>query len=248
MKLTKWSNTWYGISFKDLNVKLNFFSRPNSHFYSEFYKNFFKRYNSLEELPSNFKSKKFEIAKKILTLIESNLKVLSIGCGTGLIEMKMTEINKDLEIDAYDFSSVAKNWIDKIDRVNFETDINNEKKYDIIFCSALLYAMSNYEVIKFSQLVKDKLNTNAIFLIIESSLNPEENGYKTKFNWIKLLKIKVMYTILIFLNLRKEKYQFWGWQRDNYEIQKLLKIKGFNLKDKFSCAENSFLIFQVNNY
>jgi len=87
-----WQKNWFDIEFNSF-ATLNPNTLADEIFYDKFYKEFFNKFNSYDELPSGWRQDKKILANFILEQIKfwNKQKVLSIGCGNGFIE---TELSK----------------------------------------------------------------------------------------------------------------------------------------------------------
>ena len=246
MKKMIWSFSWQEIKFTELGVKLNFFRRASSKFYSKFYNELFRRYETYDSLPSVWRQIKSNTANEISKLIESETSVLSVGCGTGYVEKEIVGKLPKLSIDAFDFADTANKWIQDVERVNSIQSLEENKKYNFIYCTQLLYALNDKEIFEFSSMIKERLSNGGIFLTVDTSLNPLENEVK-KSNVDKSIKYKVKNLILplyVFF-LRRKSAQFWGWERDNEELIRIFRMNGFEAVKVFSSVGQSFLMFRL---
>ncbi len=241
-----WEFEWQNIKFCDLSIKLNFFRRASAEFYSAFYEELFSRYKGYDDLPKIWQENKFETAREISKLLNDQMKIMSIGCGLGYIERSLVNLNSEINIDAYDFSLIATKWLEKIQRVEVIHELIEEKKYDFIFCTQLLYALSDKEIKDLAILLKSLLEDGSIFMTVDASANNTENGYSVnKESLVEHIKnILRHYYYLLFV--KRHKAQFWGWQRDNQEIIKIFTDNGFFVQRKYSAVGQSFLIFTNN--
>lgn len=242
-----WDGEWQGIYFSELDIKLNFFKGASSDFYSKFYSELFCRYNSYEDLPSVWCQEKSSTANEITKIISEESLVLSCGCGLGFVEKEIVSQLSKLSIDAFDFSETANKWLRDVDRVNIMQSLKKNKKYNFIYCTQLLYALSNDEIFEFSTMVKERLFRGGKFLTVDTSINPIENGIEV-FSEIKSIKFhlkNIVRPFYLFL-MRRKILQFWGWQRDNNELIRIFERNGFRVVRDFSSVRQSFLIFEVN--
>ncbi|MGG7048309.1 MULTISPECIES: hypothetical protein [unclassified Campylobacter] len=76
---------WFGIRFSDF-YKTDSSKIADTKFYEEFYKKFYDKFSSYDDLPEHYKECKINIAKDIINFSKDYDKVLSIGCGNGIIE------------------------------------------------------------------------------------------------------------------------------------------------------------------
>jgi len=244
MKRLIWDCEWQKIKFTKLNTPLKFFERPSSDFYSRFYSKLFQKYEFYDDLPHEWRIFKTQTAIEISKLIREDMNILSVGCGLGFVEKTIVSINPKISIDSYDFSDTANLWLKKVNGINVLNSLNLKKKYDFIFCTQLFYALSDNEIFEFSNFVKSKLKVNGKFLTVDSSLLDAENG---EVRTIKHLfyRFKNFIRPLYLFIFKRKMTQFWGWQRDNEHIVRILKKSDLVLNKKFSSVSQSFLVFKL---
>ena len=248
MGKTFWQSEWQNIKFSTLNVPLTIFKRPSSLFYDAFYKELFVKYKNFEELPFNWRKNKADTAKVIGDIIGNVSSVLSIGCGLGFLEKNLVETNPTLNIDTFDFSEVAKKWLNDTKDINCLTKLDSASKYEFIYCAQLLYALSNTEIKELADFVLKHLEEDGRFLTVDTSINASENSSKPIGAKRHLLSsIKNYLRPFYYLFFRRGSVQFWGWQRDNNEIIKLFESNGLVLSKSLSSVGQSFLVFKLNN-
>lgn len=244
MKRLMWQYDWQNIKFASLNYPLNFFKRPSSDFYSKFYSELFRKYESYDSLPSEWLSLKNQTAIEINKLLSEDLHILSVGSGIGFVEKTLVSLSPKISIDSYDFSDSASGWLKEVNGVNLLNVLDKNLKYDFIFCTQLLYALSDKEILEFGDFVKSKLKTNGRFLTVDTSLIKTENGVvgnkKSLFSLFKSLLRPIYYLLF-----KGKKPQFWGWQRDNAHLEKIFCKSDLVLSERFTAASQSFLIFEL---
>jgi len=247
MKYPFWETDWQNIKFTSLDVPLKLFRRASADFYSAFYSELFKNYNTYDELPLNWKKEKSDTAQELLSLIDKRKSVLSIGSGLGYVEKEIVSYAQSLTIDAYDFTDTAFKWLGEVDRVNALTSLSKTSRYQFIYCTQLIYALSDSEIIELAELVRNHLDHSGLFVTIDSSSNPTENGgLKSPRSQIKKI-LKIIFSPLYYLLFKNTSAQFWGWQRNNDEIISHFKKKGMIVEKTFSAVGQSFIVFKSDN-
>ncbi len=246
MKNPFWQSEWQNINFNSLGVPLSFFKRPSSDFYAAFYSELFCRYEGFDALPLSWRENKANTARVISEIISDSASVLSVGCGLGFVEKNIIDKNPNLKMDAFDFADTAKRWLLDIERITCLTAINTTKKYKFIYCSQLLYALSDKELSDFAKFVVQHLDDGGQFLTVDTSLNPSENSEETISNkQVFVSRLKEFLRPVYYVIFRRSSSQFWGWQRDNIVIIKSFERNGLLLNKKISAVGQSFLIFQL---
>jgi hypothetical protein len=244
MKKSIWASSWNGIKFDELGIKLNFFKKASSDFYLKFYEEIFRRFNSYDDLPNNYQKIKIETAEEITNLINKNDNILAYGCGLGLIEKELSFSTKYKSFDAFDFSKNSSKWLKKAYKVKYISKIDNNKKYDFIYFAQLFYSMNDNEIALLISSLHKNLSINGRILTIDTSLNYQENG--EIFNEKLLGRFKRIIKPLYLFLLKKNKNQFWGWLRDNKELQNIFEKNGFILMESYASKNQSFQLFKLN--
>ncbi len=203
-------NEWQNISFYDMDIELTN-DLPTSKFYNTFYKLLFKKYSKFEELPKDWLLQKQKSTENIEKFLMKEKSILSYGCGLGYVEHLLNK--KKYKINVFDFSSISTKWlINRNKNINILNEISD--KYDLIYLQQVLYAMSYSDCVKIIKKLKNNLNKNGKIIIINTSLNPLENGINFN-NFIKFIKFLFRPIYNLFKNTNIEKGQFWGWMRNN---------------------------------
>ena len=247
MKIKVYENKWHDIPFDKLKVNLTSSKKASLEFYNNFYERFFLLYNGYNELSKEWLKGKIGVAKIIEKKLSIGSDVLSYGCGIGFIEKYIAEIRDDIKLDCYDYSTNASKWIKNQKRINFITDVKKLKKYDTIFMVELLYSFNNEEILQLLNNLKKLLNKNGQIIISNTSLKPRENGLVEKNIITQIYKFIKDHTRPFYFSLFKnKKIQFWGYQRDKQEYEKLFYLSGYKPKENFNGTEKLFQIFSLN--
>ena len=209
---------WHGIYFKDL-VDISP-ELPSKRFYDTFYSKFFEKYNSFDELDSNWVSYKLKIAEFILDIAENNSHLLSIGSGIGIVEDAIVT-NSDIHITAIEPSKVASKWIKhnkKITHVDgyFPEAIENNISFDLIYANNIDYVFNKDE---YKIFLKSIINYGVKDFLVITSAN-----YNFKVAISLLIK-----SLLGSLNIieKLSEGQFWGYLRTENEHKEALIDVGF---------------------
>ena len=124
----------------------------------------------------------------------------------------------EAQIDAYDFAAHSTQWLTENNTVFILNDLNSSDCYDFIYCIQLCYALNDLEVFELAKDIRKKLKKNGLFLTVDSSLNPKENGKAIiSENFLKYY-LRLLYRMIF----QSKQYQFWGWMRDNSHLDKIL--------------------------
>ena len=236
---------WHGIYFDELGVEISPHTLPTSDFYSNFYEELFNRYKNFESLPQSWLTVKYKTALCIVKELSNHQRILSYGCGIGYIETILAGINPNLAIDAFDFSENASKWISKnLLKINYTNNLSADKKYDLIYACQLLYALSYKDCVELIRLLSGHLKPNGKILLINTSINSDENGEISMYGGLKNKIRKILRPIYKkihpILNIHKE--QFWVWQRDNKKYCEMSIEANMSVSKCYHAANQSFIL------
>jgi 2-polyprenyl-3-methyl-5-hydroxy-6-metoxy-1,4-benzoquinol methylase len=223
-------NEWHKISFKTF-AKLSADRLPSVSFYSEFYKKFFEKYKNLDELDIEWLKLKQKTADFISNHEKASIKtkILSIGCGVGVIEKSLIDAGyENLEIT--EVSEHPLFWIshylkkDKMHVGVFPECVDENKKYELIYMSDVEYFFNEKQLVEFLKCVKDRLLPNGICLLLTVAIEREYSFVKNIAKYFK----GVLLLFLVVIKLKKQhEQQFWGYVRTGSDLKKTMELAGF---------------------
>ena len=233
---------WQGIQFSDVTT-ISSTKLADSDFYNAFYTRLFEKYSNYEELDPSWRAIKSEIADWIMAQVKPGFRVFSVACGLGYIEATMfRKFGNEIELHVSEFASLALRWLTTIIpseqiHLNGRDEELSKQKFDLIYFSAVDYALPTEDMIQLLKEYKSILSPTGRFLMISASY-VEEN-----LNFVDLVKEScknVLKKVLGFLGLYKVAAgQFWGWKRNNSEYCSLMKEAGFqNIENGFIQTQN----------
>jgi SAM-dependent methyltransferase len=195
---------WFGIQFSDF-TKMNSSIQADEEFYNMFYLEFFKKFNSYEELPVDWKKNKKELADFIFEQIKNKSNVLSIGCGNGFIENEISKMKWEGDLTAIEPSLNTSSWLKDNKNITllngyFPDILRDYKNFDFAYMSYIDYILNDKA---YSKLLKDIKNypIDNFLLVGASVYNPSiKNTIKT-----------IIKNILAKFGLFNQ--QLWGYQR-----------------------------------
>jgi SAM-dependent methyltransferase len=212
---------WFDIEFDQLDVSISEKNIAGVDFYTAFYREFYKRFGGYDDLPSHWIKLKDEIIDHLSGLLQDGQQILSIGCGTGYVEYKLSQL-RSLNIVAID-PGVGSVWIDK-DKINFFKGLFPEiieNKYqcddfDLIFASGIDYVFNDEQYLRF---LKSIVDFGAEEFFLTEIFIPNNDKLDSIKSTIK--------NVLSFFGMYS-KGQFWGYLRNIKEHKALLTKAGFN--------------------
>lgn len=213
-----WQTHWFNIEFSSFTT-LNPYKLADEEFYTKFYQMFFKKFNSYEDLPHEWKQDKRMLANFIFEQAKYKQKILSIGCGNGFIEAELSKKMECGKLVAIEPSQNASKWLQdnhNIKLVNgyFPNCLARNEGFDFAYMSYIDYIFDDY---LYLNILKDIKNypINDFLLIGASVYTPN-----LKQSIIYYLK-KIMSTIGVYHQ------QLWGYQRTIEEHLVLFKKTGY---------------------
>ncbi len=199
-------------------------------FYKKFYHKFFNRYKSIDELDSNWVKLKKDISILIMNHTDPKSKILSIGCGLGIIEKEMQNNNYS-NIFLTEVSDLSLKWVSdhfkgKIFIGEFPNCIPENMIFDTILLVGVDYFFNDNELHNFLLNVKKLLNEKGKCIFISWSFYGEN-----LLSFVKnFIRNQINYSIkLIHRPIKFRKKQFWGYLRTPKEYKKAFSYAGIEI-------------------
>jgi len=242
---------WLGIQFSKF-IKVSSTDLANSTFYQSFYKVFFDQYKNLDQLSLSWRQEKRETGDFILKHCDLKSRVLSIGCGLGMIEYHLKEKIPQADFFINEVTGTAWRWIEQ----KFDNDhrllgfipecLPSELKFDLVYMVAVDYAIDDNSLVQLMSAIKPVLNSGGKFLMISVSLDVIPVTIADKV----ILGMKVVKRTLIKMfskSKTKNTEQFWGWMRTREEYNLSMKEAGFqNIEDGFFKTSSNNSIYWIS--
>ena len=230
-----YQNQWHGIDFKSFS-KCDSKNIASKNFYDNFYKIFFKKFKSFNDLDKSWISYKNKIASIILKEIGAKTNILSIGCGIGIVERYLHENLSNIKLTAIEPSSNVSRWIQHLDRINikdgyFPEILNNKSKFDIAYANGIDYVFNKQEYEKFLKSVVD-YGIKELIIVSVSYYLPS----------FKIFIREFIKNFLVKINLYFKEMQFWGYMRSYNEHLASMKKVGFNSISLIYKSDNTIII------
>jgi hypothetical protein len=222
---------WQSIKFSDF-YKLSETELPGPEFYNAFYRVLFNRYSGYDDLDPSWRQSKKELADWIAAQVKPGARVLSVGCGLGYMEACLhRDYGSRLELHVSDYASDAMRWLRTVlteDRVHPAGETYRHLPYDLIYFSAVDYAVRTNEMVDLLVKQKNLLVQSGTCLMISASYLEESNAARFK-NVLKDLAKRLLKIIGLY-----DRGQFWGWYRTRSEYQELMRAAAYSrIEDGF---------------
>jgi len=218
-----WQTEWQGIQFSAF-VNLSSKTLADADFYNAFYQELFLRYSGYSELDKKWRKSKDVVAEWIAGQLPTGSRVLSVGCGLGYMEQKLWKEHGDrIELHVTDYATDALRWLREVipdERIHDAAGRGlDDFKFDMIYLSAVDYALSANELSKLLVTLKARLENNGSLVIVSASYL----GHSIP------IARTVKDVVKAFLDLSgfRSRGQFWGWMRNRKEYHNLIFGAGF---------------------
>lgn len=222
-----YSTEWQGIQFSSF-WKLDSKKIAGPDFYAAFYENLFRRYEGFHSLdPTWVKSKTFHAEFIKDKISDKGTRILSIGCGLGIIEKILIE-SGFVNVEVTDTSDVPLRWIrgivgsQNIHIGFFPECVDTGKRFDYIYFVLVTYCLNNEELSGILKGCVRHLERGTGRCLILGSC------YEWNFNGVKY---EIKETLKRFLSFLKTgdfpRRQFWDYRRTREEYRRAVLDAGF---------------------
>ncbi len=229
-----YQETWQGIPFTRF-AQTHFFHLADARFYSVFYEELFRRYQSWDDLPETWRKNKTSDALWIAGRLremrkdgQEPLRVLSIGSGVGYMErMLLKEMRDEIELYVNEPSTVCMKWLRRLipgERIFIGQPpdcLSPDVFYDMIYLSAVDYGIPQAQLARTLDHLRYQLKPDGEIVCLSASLLEEESLVASFVNFCK----NCLRGALHYLGIRKQ--QFWGWRRTQNEYRDLFLQSGY---------------------
>jgi SAM-dependent methyltransferase len=225
-------NEWHGIYFKNLTT-VSASRLADTELYKIFYRHLLAKYQDWSKLDPEWVKLKLQTAEFLKSKFsdQKNIKILSIGCGLGMVEKALLDYGYN-NIDITEVSEEPLKWIKKyitgrnIFIGNFSDFVPSSRDYDIIYLAGIEYCLNQEELIFLLKKAGSILSKDGRCILISWSFEP--------FSITGIVSALVKNNIRFLLELLriKERGQFWGYSRNRSEFFEAMRSAGFDsIKD-----------------
>ena len=223
-----YQEAWHGISF-DSFYETSSTSLADSQFYEAFYKAFFEKYSTMDDLDPKWVSLKIRTITHLETRIfaSKQSRILSVGCGLGVMEMALVERGYS-NVEVTETSNDALRWIrqrlapDRIHLGTLAQCVPSMQHYDTILLSSVDYFLDAEQIRELLQRVYRRLCPGGNCTMISWSL---ESG-----NRVQQIVRDVRDAALAVLDRARirRRGQMWGYLRTKKEYRAAFEDAGFS--------------------
>ena len=227
-----YQTSWHGIPFESF-AKLSSLHLPDSSFYSSFYENFHRKYRDFDDLDQSWVSLKRQTAGLLINnpKIKKGDRILSIGCGLGVIEMALLH-EGFLNVEITEVSGAPLRWVLPLmpsGRVHigfFPDCIPHNDKYDFVLLASVEYFLDSVEFLSLLRSVHARLLPGGICMLISWSFDTMRLSQRL------VVGIKDLVRLVLDKAGVRSRGQFWGYIRRPEEFHRAMGAAGFtHLRD-----------------
>lgn len=214
---------WHNIRFSTF-AETSAIRLADAGFYNKYYCALFDRYSGYDALDAHWRKTKEEAAEWIASNVPDGGRVLSVGCGLGYMEQYLwRNFGRCLELHVQDYASEAHRWLRKVmpaDHIHSPEDSGELGRYDLIYLSAVDYAMPDAELVGLLGNLRPYLREGGTIALVSAS-------YLDDSWWRGLVHSSkdVIKSLLAMLGCY-ERGQFWGWMRSRSEYRAVMAAAG----------------------
>jgi len=227
-----YQTSWHGIPFESF-ARLSTSHLADSPFYTSFYENFHRKYRGFDDLDQSWVSLKRQAAGLIINnpKIKKNDRILSIGCGLGLIEMVLLQ-EGFLKLEITEVSEAPLRWIvplipaENVHIGFFPDCIPHNDKYDFVLLAGVEYFLDNVEFSSLLRSVHERLLPGGMCMLISWSFDTMRLPQRLAAG------IKDLFRLMLDKAGLRPRGQFWGYIRRPEEFHQAIGAAGFtHLRD-----------------
>jgi SAM-dependent methyltransferase len=223
----QYETIWHGIPFESFTT-LSASHLPDSSFYNRFYELLHQKYQGVDDLNQSWVSLKRQVAGLIINnpKIQQGDRILSIGCGLGVIEMVLLQ-EGFLNVEITEVSEAPLRWIQQLlpsknVHVGFFPDcVPHDEKFDLVLLASVEYFLDNVELLSLLRSVHNRLLPGGTCLLVSWSLDIVRLPQRL------ILRVKELIRCLIDKEAGKNCGQFIGYFRRPVEFRRAMRAAGY---------------------
>jgi SAM-dependent methyltransferase len=232
-----YSKEWQGIQFDEF-ASLSSKRLADGQFYGKFYKAFFDRYRSYDDIDQAWRDQEKLVADFLFRLIlngKSRGRIVSVGCGLGYIEHVLIRSGiNPAYFDVFEIVETPLRWLRKElpgnnIHVGFIPEcLPGNRRYSLIYLASVDYIMDQNELIALLGDLRSRLAPGGRCIVVTASYDGVYGLAR-----IKRTAKEVVKHLLDATGLRPLG-QFWGYARNRGEFQFAMNAAGYmDVQDGF---------------
>lgn len=219
---------WHGIPFRSF-AKLSSTRLADGAFYSEFYKRFFEKFRSPDDLDAEWLWVKRQARDFVVDRVggRPGQRILSLGCGLGLIESQLLDAGfSNLEIN--EVSPEPLRWVsdrfpqDRVHTGFFPRCVPPARRYDVILMLGLEGVLEEAQLRSFLSSVHERLNDGGGLILMSWSHQAGRSRSQAVIDGAK----DIVKAVLDRVGLRP-RGQLWSFMRSDRELRQAVRSAGF---------------------
>ena len=223
----QYETIWHGIPFESF-VTLSISHLPDPSFYARFYEILHQKYRGVDDLDQSWVSLKRQVAGLITNnpKIKKSDRILSIGCGLGVIEMALLQ-EGFLNVEITEVSEAPLRWVRTLlpsenVHVGFFPDcIPHNEKFDLVLLASVEYFLNSIELLKLLRSVHNRLLPGGTCLLVSWSFDIMPLAQRL------ILRLKNLVRPLIYKEAGRHYVQFIGYFRRPVEFRRAMRAAGY---------------------
>lgn len=173
MEISFYQSHWHGIDLVELANKCShpINKMPDAKFFSLFYQTLNHKGGPSDQWLKAKEYKTMWFERQIHEYGLGNKKLLSVGAGTGVVELPLLQRNIDLELHDIQPDGFEITGVNKLTNCYADSLQDIQTKYDAIFSLGVAYALNNSQLRKLFKDVANLLKSQGIFFLLDTSLS-----------------------------------------------------------------------------
>jgi hypothetical protein len=219
---------WHRIPFRSF-ATLSSARLADGAFYSAFYAKFFEKYTAPSDLDPEWLEVKSQALDFVLAhpSVSKDQRILSLGCGLGLIERRMVELGF-AHVEINEVSREPLRWVlghfgeDQVHVGFFPECVPAGRLYDVVLMLGLDGVFDRTQLPVFLAAVRERLNDRGTCILVSWSHHVGRARVQAVIDWLK----DVVKAILDRAGLRP-RGQLWSFMRSERELRDAMAAAGF---------------------
>jgi hypothetical protein len=232
------------------SIPFTSFANPSSKklasadFYQAFYLEFFKRYENWDQLSSKWRESKKNWANFIAKRARNRSRILSVGCGLGIVERSLSAQNPQIDLTIHEIAPNSWRWVEHEFRADRKLTgripecMPVNAQFALVYLATVDYALDDESLVSLLTALRGYIaQPNGECLLISASFErtPETPSefVRSRVGDLKEIAKDVLGKLGLY-----SRGQFWGWNRSRGEYRSLMLRAGYrDIQDGFMDPE-----------